>query len=156
MTAMTKPLLATLALGLATAALSAAQPTPEPRPTHAAGAFDVKMTPAGETRFTLDKSYRGDLTATATGEMLVAMTATEGSAGYVAIEKVTGTLAGRTGTFHLQHTGTMNRGKPTLSITVVPDSGTAGLTGLTGSMAIQIGADGSHAYTFDYTLPEQG
>ncbi|AOS44182.1 hypothetical protein Verru16b_01243 [Lacunisphaera limnophila] len=153
---MTKPLLATLALGLATAALSSAQPIAAPGPTRAAGAFEVKMTPAGEARFTLDKSYTGDLTATATGEMLVAMTTTKGSAGYVAIEKVTGSIAGRSGTFYLQHTGTMNRGTPSLSITVVPDSGTAGLTGLTGTMDIQIAADGSHTYTFDYTLPEPG
>ncbi len=120
--------------------------------------FDVKMTPASATdaavgRFTLEKKFHGDLAATATGEMLTAMTATPGSAGYVAIEQVTGTLAGRSGTFHLQHTGTMNRGVPSLSITVVPDSGTGGLAGLTGTMTISIAPDGAHTYEFDYALP---
>lgn len=126
----------------------------------AAGPFDVKMSPesgpdSAVGRFTLTKQYHGDLEATATGEMLTAMTATKGSAGYVAIEKVTGTLAGRTGTFHLQHTGVMNRGAPSLTITVVPDSGTGELTGLTGAMRIQIAPDGSHRYEFDYALAEK-
>jgi hypothetical protein len=121
----------------------------------AADLFDVKMTPAGENRFTLEKQYRGDLAAAATGEMLTAMTATKGSAGYVAIEKVTGQLAGRSGSFQLQHTGTMNRGVPSLTITVVPDSGTDGLAGLTGTMRITIAADGTHSYEFDYALPEK-
>jgi hypothetical protein len=126
----------------------------------ASGPFDVKMSPvsAPETpagRFTLDKKYHGDLEASAQGEMLTAMTAVKGSAGYVAIEKVTGALAGRRGTFHLQHTGTMNRGTPSLGIMVVPDSGTGELAGLTGTMSIQIAADGAHYYTFDYTLPEK-
>jgi Protein of unknown function (DUF3224) len=121
----------------------------------ATGPFDVKMIPAGEARFTLDKRYHGGLEATATGEMLAAMTAVSGSAGYVAIEKVSGTLAGRTGTFHLQHSGIMNRGVPSLHITVVPDSGTDGLAGLTGTMTIQIAPDGAHAYEFDYALPEK-
>lgn len=126
----------------------------------ASGPFDVKMAPASAAdaavgRFTLDKKYHGDLEASAAGEMLTAMTATKGSAGYVAIEKVTGTLAGRTGTFHLQHSGIMNRSAPTLLITVVPDSGTAELAGLTGKMAISIAADGAHYYTFEYSLPEK-
>jgi hypothetical protein len=126
--------------------------------TKAAGPFDVKMTSASApdaatSRFTLDKHYHGDLEANATGEMLATMTATKGSAGYVAVEKVTGSLAGRTGSFHLQHTGTMNRGAPSLTITVVPDSGTGELTGLTGTMSISITPDGAHTYEFDYTLP---
>lgn len=120
----------------------------------AAGPFDVQMTPAGEGRFALEKRFHGDLAAIATGEMLTALTATEGSAAYVAIEKVTGTLAGRTGSFHLQHTGSMNRGAPTLTITVVPDSGTDGLAGLTGTMRVHIASDGAHSYEFDYTLPD--
>lgn len=124
------------------------------------GPFDVKMSPASAHdasvgRFTLDKQYHGDLAAAATGEMLTAMTATKGSAGYVAIEKVTGKLAGRAGTFHLQHTGIMNRGAPSLTITVVPDSGTSELTGLTGTMTINIAADGAHAYEFAYSLPDK-
>jgi hypothetical protein len=85
--------------------------------------------------------------------MLAAGTAVKGSAGYVAIELVTGTLEGRAGTFVLQHSGTMNRGTPALVITVVPDSGTGELAGLTGTMAIVI-AEGTHSYNFDYTLPE--
>ncbi len=126
----------------------------------ATGPFDVKMTPASAAdaavgRFTLDKKYHGDLEASGAGEMLTAMTAVKGSAGYVAIEKVTGQLAGRTGSFQIQHTGTMNRGTPSLSITVVPDSGTGELTGLTGKMNISIAADGAHYYTFEYSLPEK-
>ncbi len=126
----------------------------------ATGPFDVKMTPAPAAdaavgRFTLDKKYHGDLEGSATGEMLTAMTAVKGSAGYVAIEKVTGTLAGRTGSFHLQHHGVMNRSAPTLLITVVPDSGTGELTGLTGRMNISIAADGAHYYTLEYSLPDR-
>lgn len=124
----------------------------------ATGPFDVNMTPASAAdaavgRFTLDKKYHGDLEVAATGEMLTGMTTTKGSAGYVAIEKVTGKLAGHTGTFHLQHTGVMNRGAPSLTITVVPDSGTGELTGLTGTMTISIASDGTHYYTFEYSLP---
>ena len=85
--------------------------------------------------------------------MLAAGTAVKGSAGYVAIELVTGTLNGHTGTFVLQHTGTMTRGVPQLSITVVPDSGTGQLVGLTGKMTINI-ANGKHSYDFEYTLAE--
>lgn len=126
----------------------------------ASGPFDVKMSPVPTDgtavgRFTLDKKYHGDLEASAQGEMLTAMTAVKGSAAYVAIEKVTGRLAGRTGSFQLQHTGTMTRGAPALTITVVPDSGTGELAGLMGSMNIQIAADGAHYYTFDYKLPEK-
>jgi hypothetical protein len=104
-------------------------------------------------RMTLDKQIHGDLEATSKGQMLTAGTSVEGSAGYVAIERLSGTLRGRTGTFILQHTGTMNRGALQLSITVVPDSGTGQLTGLTGKMDIQI-TDGKHSYDFAYTLPD--
>jgi len=102
---------------------------------------------------TIEKQIHGDLEATSKGQMLTAGTSVKGSAGYVAIERVSGTLHGRTGTFILQHTGTMNRGALQLSITVVPDSGTGQLTGLTGKMDIQI-TDGKHSYDFAYTLPE--
>lgn len=128
---------------------------------HATGTFDVKMTPEpGSTGFaaaklgrqSLDKTFSGDLQAHSVGEMLMAMSAVKGSAGYVAIERVDGTLNGRAGSFVLQHSGTMNRGAPALLITVVPDSGTGELTGLAGTMAIQVDA-GQHRYTFDYTLP---
>jgi hypothetical protein len=127
----------------------------------AIGTFDVKLAPLpletaeGDSalgRMSADKTYRGDLEGTAKGQMLTAMTAVKGSAGYVAIELVRGSLGGRTGTFVLQHSGTMSHGAQSLSITVVPDSGTGELTGLTGKMAIII-ADGKHSYDFEYTLP---
>ena len=105
-------------------------------------------------RMSIDKQISGDLVGSSKGAMLSAMTATKGSAGYVAIERVTGTLRGRKGTFALQHTGIMNRGTPSLTITVMPDSGTDELAGLSGTMAIIIAADGKHSYEFDYTLAD--
>jgi hypothetical protein len=126
------------------------------------GPFDVTMTPQGApdsvdgttlARLSLDKRYRGELDATATGEMLSAVTGVKGSAGYVALERVRGTLAGRLGTFVLQHTGVLARGAASLTITVVPDSGSGALVGLAGSMNIVI-EGGRHSYVFDYTLPE--
>ena len=128
---------------------------------NARGTFDVtlKPLPAYDTaagaragRMSIDKVYRGDLDATSVGEMLTAMTAIKNSAGYVAIERVTGTLGGRRGTFALQHSATLDRGAQQLSIAVVPDSGTDDLTGLSGTMTITIAADGTHAYEFVYTL----
>jgi hypothetical protein len=101
----------------------------------------------------IDKKFSGDLDATSTGEMLAFMTAVKGSAGYVAMERVNGTLHGHTGSFALQHTGTMNRGVPEMSVTVVPDSGTGELVGIAGNMTIKIDA-GKHSYEFEYTLPE--
>ena len=101
----------------------------------------------------LDKQFRGDLDATSKGEMLAANTEVKGSAGYVAMERVTGKLHGRSGTFVLQHSGTMNRGSPQLSVTVVPDSGTDQLEGLEGKMAIKI-EGGKHFYDFEYALSE--
>lgn len=130
--------------------------------TRASGTFEVKLAPqptahdAGGAvlgRMSIDKQFHGDLQAASKGEMLAAMTAVEGSAGYVAIEKVAGTLHGRTGTFILQHSGTMDRGAQSLSVTVVPDSGTGGLAGISGRMDIVVGG-GKHSYVFDYTLPE--
>jgi hypothetical protein len=127
---------------------------------HASGTFEVKLTPQTEddksgsasvSRMSIDKQLHGDLEATSKGEMLAVGTAVKGSAGYVAMEQVSGTLHGRNGTFALQHTGTMTRGAPQLSVTVVPDSGTGQLVGLSGRMAIQI-ADGKHSYDFEYTL----
>ncbi len=104
-------------------------------------------------RFVLDKVFHGDLEAVSQGEMLSFGTATAGSAGYVALEVVTGTLSGRSGTFALQHSGIMNRGEPSLSLHVIPDSGTLELTGLTGTMKIDR-SDGQHQYTLEYELPE--
>ena len=101
----------------------------------------------------LDKHYHGELQATAQGQMLSALTATKGSAAYVAIEHVTGTLHGRSGSFVLQHKGVMNRGAQQLEIIVVPDSGTDGLLGLSGRMGIRI-TEGRHYYDLDYSLPD--
>ena len=102
-------------------------------------------------RMSIDKQISGDLTASTMGQMLSAMTGTEGSAGYVAMERVTGTLHGKQGSFVLQHTGTMNRGGQSLEITVVPDSGTGELVGLAGEFTIDI-VDGDHFYEFSYRL----
>jgi len=102
-------------------------------------------------RMSIDKTFHGDLEATTRGQMLSAMTATKGSAGYVAIELVTGTLAGKTGTFLLQHHGLMNRGVPDLKVTVIPDSGTGELVGLSGTLAIIV-ADKKHSYEFEYAV----
>jgi hypothetical protein len=128
---------------------------------HATGPFDVKVTPQDDRpadpklgRMILDKQYHGDLEATGVGQMLTASTDVKSSAGYVAIEKVTGTLKGRNGSFILQHSGTMSGGKLQLSVTVVPDSGTGQLAGIVGKMNINI-ADGKHSYDFEYTLPAQ-
>jgi hypothetical protein len=104
-------------------------------------------------RLSLYKRFQGDLAAVGQGEMLTAITGVNGSAGYVAIERVTGTLNGRQGSFVFQHAGLMNRGVQQLSITVVPDSGTDQLTGLSGEFSLTI-VDGQHFYTFDYSLPE--
>ena len=124
----------------------------------ATGGFDVKVTPQEDktdpaiARMVLDKQFHGDLEATSKGEMLAAGGA-KGTGGYVAIEIVTGKLGGHTGTFALQHSGSMIDNAFTLIITVVPGSGTGELTGLTGKMNITIAPGGKHSYDFDYTLP---
>ena len=131
--------------------------------TRATGPFEVKLNPQAAYnsdadallgRLSIDKEFHGNLDATSKGEMLTAGTSVKSSAGYVAIERVTGTLNGRSGSFALQHTGTMNRGAPALTITVVPDSGTGQLEGLTGTMSIEI-ASGKHSYIFEYSLPSR-
>ncbi len=131
------------------------------KPLRAIGPFDVKLNPqpAYNTdsasllgRMSLDKQFHGDLEATSKGEMLTAMSAVKGSAGYVAIERVTGNLMGRNGSFSLQHSGTMDRGAQQLIITVVPDSGEGDLEGLAGTMSIEI-VDGKHSYVLEYSLP---
>ena len=128
--------------------------------TRAAGTFDVKLTPqATDTapegsplgRLTIDKQFHGDLEAMSKGEMLTAGTLIKNSAGYVAVERVVGTLNGKKGTFTLQHNATMTRGVGALSIVVVPDSGSGELTGITGTMTIDI-ADGKHHYGFEYSI----
>jgi hypothetical protein len=113
---------------------------------------DSQCTDAKLARLAIDKQIEGDLVATTRGQMLSATTATAGSAGYVAIERVQGTLHGRRGSFVLQHSGTMNRGTPQLTVTVVPDSATGELLGLNGSFRILV-AEGRHRYEFDYALP---
>jgi hypothetical protein len=126
----------------------------------ATGDFEVKLVPqavelgrdADLGRMTIDKQFNGDLEGTSHGQMLTAMSAVQGSAGYVAIERVTGTLRGRKGSFVLQHTGVMDRGQSSLAITVVPDSGTDELAGLAGRFEILV-EDGKHSYVFEYTLP---
>lgn len=125
---------------------------------HARGTFDVKTIPQPADddgvaigRLLLDKQFHGDLDATSRGQMLAVRTGVPNSAGYVAMEQVSGTLLGRTGTFALQHTGTMNRGEQELLITVVPDSGTGELAGLTGTMTIVI-EGGKHEYDLAFSL----
>jgi hypothetical protein len=128
----------------------------------AKGTFEVTLAPlsfedANEAwnlgRMSIDKQISGDLVATTKGQMLMARGDVSGSAGYVAIEHVTGTLGGRSGSFVLQHTGTMNRGEPSLRVTVVPDSGTGELKGLAGDFVIDI-VDGKHLYEFKYVLSD--
>lgn len=149
---------AVLATGACVAAASETQMPPQV----ITGPFDVKLTPepaspaaeiAGLGRMSLDKTFHGPLEATSRGEMIAFRTATPGSAGYVAMETVRGRLDGREGSFVLQHSATMDRNQPSLSITVVPDSGTGGLTGLTGRMHIDIAPGGAHSYRFEYRLP---
>ena len=128
----------------------------------ATGPFDVKLAPqalsevaehAGLSRMSLDKQFHGALEASSAGEMLAFRSATSGSAGYVALETVRGTLDGRAGSFVLQHSSTLTRGAPLQSITVVPDSGTDALAGLSGRMVVEIAPGGAHSYRFEYTLP---
>jgi Protein of unknown function (DUF3224) len=126
---------------------------------HSTGTFDVKVIPQAAddpaggpfSRLFLDKQFHGDLDGASKGQMLGAGTAVEGSAGYVALELVSGTLNGRRGSFILQHTGTMTKSVPKMIVTVVPDSGTDQLAGLAGRMTIII-AEGKHSYEFEYTL----
>lgn len=131
--------------------------------TIAKGTFTVDMRPQADlgaeggvslARMSLDKRFEGDLVAVGKGEMLTALTPVKGSAGYVAIERVTGALQGRSGSFTFQHTGTMDQGAQQLSITVVPDSGTEGLAGISGRFKIEV-VEGKHFYEFAYSLPAE-
>ena len=128
----------------------------------AKGTFEVKLVPqapdgyfgdASLARMTIDKQFSGQLKGSSRGQMLSAITEVKGSAGYVAIERVSATLDSREGTFILQHSATMERGKPQQSISVVPDSGTGELKGLTGNMTIDV-SDGKHYYEFDYLIED--
>jgi len=128
----------------------------------ATGSFDVKVTPqkpdtqvaraANLSRLTIDKRFHGDLEGISKGEMLALQTEVKGSAGYVALERVTAKLKGRSGSFVLQHSASMSRGESRSEITVVPDSATGELRGLSGTMSISVGADGAHAYEFDFKI----
>ncbi len=127
----------------------------------ASGTFEVQLNPLdpyaqGQEgiqlgRFSIDKVFQGDLEATSRGEMLSANPAVEGSAAYVAIEQVRGSLSGRNGGFVLQHFGVMAGGENRLLLEVVPDSGSGELTGLSGSMEINM-EGGAHRYRFEYSL----
>jgi hypothetical protein len=126
---------------------------------HAKGPFDVKLAPLESYnnelgRMSLDKQFHGDLEATSKGEMLAHFDQEKQSGGYVAIERVTGTLGGKKGSFTLQHSSTMQRGKPHQNIVVVPESGSGELTGLKGSLVVTIAAGGAHSYDFEYTFDE--
>lgn len=118
-----------------------------PLATHAQGSDGISLG-----HMSIDKQFHGELQAASQGEMLSAGTPVKGSAGYVAVEQVRGTLAGRHGSFVLQHFGTMDKGQPRLVLEVVPDSGTGELAGLSGQMAIRI-EGGQHFYDFEYALP---
>jgi hypothetical protein len=130
----------------------------------ASGTFDVKLVPVGNdstpegpnlARMSIDKTFKGDLEGVSKGEMITAAgISVKESAAYSAVERVTGTLGGKKGSFALQHTGIMNRGKPSLNITVVPDSATGELVGLTGKMEIIIEGN-EHKYVFDYSLTRE-
>ena len=130
--------------------------------THASGAFDVQLNPrppdsaadAAVGQLSIDKQFHGDLEATSRGQMLAAQGGVEGSAGYVAMERVNGSLHGRSGAFVLMHAGVMTRGAAQLTISVVPDSGSSELASLAGTMSIEI-TDGKHFYHFDYTLDQR-
>jgi hypothetical protein len=131
----------------------------------ATGPFDVKVVPqkpdtqiaraANLGRLTIDKRFHGDLEGISKGEMLATQTEVKGSAGYVAMERVTGKLNGRSGSFVLLHSATMTRGTPATSITVVPDSGTGELKGISGKMSISVAPDGAHSYEFDFRFEAQ-
>ena len=128
---------------------------------HVTGAFTVTLKPLDDpdtadgttiSRMSIDKVFEGPLAATSRGQMLSARSAVKGSAGYVAIERVTGSLDGRSGSFVLQHSGLASRGEQSLTLVVVPDSGSGELEGLSGTMTITI-AEGRHHYGFTYDLP---
>lgn len=147
---------------LASVLVSGAQEKKGSEKMMAKGPFDVKTAPIETAhkdekaiaRYALDKVYHGDLEATGTGEMLASMGTVKGSGTYVAMEIVSGTLAGRKGTFALAHTGTMQGGQQSLSINVVPDSGTGELAGISGKVNIII-ADGKHSYELEYDFKKQ-
>ena len=157
-------LIAIANINLMFAAMSLAQTSSSPKEAlmsnHATGPFDVKVIPQDDKsgdpligRMMLDKQYHGDLEATGKGQMLTAGSPAKGAGGYVAIEKVTGTLNGKSGSFVLQHSGTLANNVPQMTITIVPESGTGQLEGIAGKMTIKIDPSGKHSYDLEYTLP---
>ena len=146
----------TLVLLAGAALLVASSLFAQGKPMHAAGTFDVTLVPQADAenpvgRMSIDKVFHGDIEGTSKGTMLASMGSEPGSGAYVAIEKVTGTLHGKRGTFALHHVGVMNRNAQSLTVLVIPDSGTDELKGITGSLKIII--DGKkHSYEFDYTI----
>ena len=147
---------AVLALALTAAAAPVVQ--------HAKGTLVPKLEPLplsnakddpARGRMSIAKQYHGDLEATALGEMLTGTGNAKGSAVYVAIERVTGTLNGRKGSFLMYHYGTMSRGSQHLEVSIVPDSGDGELAGISGTLSLVIEKDGTHDYTLDYTLPDK-
>jgi len=154
------PIVPTILFALALAAPQAAAPPKEIPVHHAHGSFTVDVRPltptpaAGLSRFTINKTIHGELEATTIGEMLAGGDPRRGTAGYVAIEVVTGTLDGKHGSFALQHFATMDASGPKMQVVVVPGSGTGDLKGIEGTFIIRI-EDGKHFYDFDYTLPEE-
>jgi hypothetical protein len=160
-------MLAAVVIGAATCAANAASAPAglkdNPMREHITGRFDVKLIPqenrddpSGVAHLLLDKTFHGALEATSRGHMLALRTANGTSGGYVAMEKVSGTLQGRSGTFHLQHYGLATRGVNTLTLQVVPDSGTADLEGLTGTMTIEVKEGGEHFYVFEFEVESKG
>jgi hypothetical protein len=126
---------------------------------HAKGSFDVKVVPLPESggipqRMSLEKQYHGALEASATGEMLAGGNQKAGSAGYVALETVSGTLDGHAGSFGIMQFGTILAGKPEMKIEIVPGSGVGALAGILGTMTIDFGPSGEHFYTLEYSLPK--
>lgn len=124
----------------------------------ATGTFEVKLVPQTTEgfdeggalgRMTIDKVFTGDIEGTSKGQMLMAMATVKTSAAYVAVERVTGSVHGRKGTFAMHHTGVMNRGTPSLAVVIVPDSGTEELAGISGALNIII-EKGVHSYELDY------
>jgi hypothetical protein len=148
------------ALAITTAAAADKE---KPTMKQATGTFTVSLQPMQDPdavpdpamgRMRLDKHYLGGLVADAHGQMLTGMGGVPGSAAYVAIERVEGTLDGRKGGFLLAHRGVMHAGTQSLEIAIVPDSGNGALSGIAGTLAIRI-ADGVHHYVLDYTLPPE-
>jgi len=149
-------------IALIAAALTLGASAPEtkegPKMMHAKGEFEVKLVPLQDDmpdkmgRMSLDKKFTGDLVGTGRGQMISGMGEVEGSGVYVAVERVSGTIGERTGTFLLYHQGVMTRGTPNLKVLVVPDSGTGDFKGITGTLNINIAADGKHFYDFEYAL----